>query len=50
MSLGINSQFGLKVPQQYMFFIYKSLNKLGEEKETVPADSVSQISNPCSMS
>jgi hypothetical protein len=32
------------------FFICKSLNKSREEKETVPAELVSQTSNPCSMS
>jgi hypothetical protein len=33
-----------------MFFICKSLNKSGEEKETVPPEFVSQISNPCGSS
>jgi hypothetical protein len=50
MSLGITLKFGQTVPQQFIFSICTSLNKSGEEKETVPAEFVSQISNPCSMS
>jgi hypothetical protein len=49
-SLGITFQFGLTVPWQFMFFICKSLNKSGEEKETDSAEFVFQTSNPCSMS
>jgi hypothetical protein len=50
MLLGITLQFVLTLPQQFTFFIYKSLNKWGEEKETVPAEFVSQIPNLCSNS
>jgi hypothetical protein len=50
MSLGITFQFDLSLPQQLIFFICKSLNKSGEEKQTLPAEFVSQISSACSMS
>jgi hypothetical protein len=50
MSLGITFQFDPTVPQQLMFFICKSINKSGGEKETIHAEFVSQISNPSSMS
>jgi hypothetical protein len=43
MSLAITFQFGLTVPQQIMFFICKSSNKLGGEKETVPPEFVSKL-------